>query len=126
MPRGGLPNYKMRLEPILDKYVMMSIELANGEHNADTGHYATLTIEGATSRDSAHEIVKALNRSAYHLNKKLQPKVGIAYKIIKKSDRTYDVEFRAVHKSYAKAYVIQTYGEDPKGWPYWSRMKADK
>lgn len=126
MPRGALPNYKQRLEPILDNYLMKSIELSNGAYHPETGFYSILTIEGAASRDSAQDIVRALYRSKYHLNKKLNPKIGLYNKVSKNKAGTYDVEFAAVHLSYAKKYITDEYSEDASKWPYNPRAKAEK
>jgi hypothetical protein len=123
MPRGGVPEYKKRLEPIMDDHVMMSISQANGIYDPDTGHYAHLVYAGCKTEDYAANIVKAINRSPWHLNKKLPEPIGVTCKIRQAKDGTYNVEFFAVNKAHTYKYMIDTYGSDPSKWPYDPREK---
>jgi hypothetical protein len=119
MPRGTLPEYRKRLEPILDHYLQMAIDSVGGKHD-ESGKYATLLYTGCESRDRANEIRKALYRSAYHL------KVSLSYKIHNRADGTYDVEFTVYEKKHATAYHINAHGSDPSKWAYHPRKKLSK
>jgi hypothetical protein len=44
-------------------------------------------------------------------------------KIVKAKDGTWSVEFRAINKAHAKAYVLAKYGADRSQWPYDPRRR---
>jgi hypothetical protein len=43
--------------------------------------------------------------------------VSMAAKVIRDGDE-YAVDFRAVDKTMARKFIIDTYGPDPSKWPY--------
>jgi hypothetical protein len=120
MPRAAAPLWKQRKEPILDHLVQASVDQAQGVCDPDTGHYGTLVYAECKDLARAKEIVQALHRSAGHL------KVSMSAKPNKQADGTYDVEFRAIDKAHARAFVIAKYGEDRSKWPYDPRKKNVK
>lgn len=117
MPRGGAPPYKRRLEPILDDYLYASVTQADGVHDPETGHYATLVYSGCESKERAVEISKALYRSGVHL--------GLSVKAtVKRRGDVWDVEYRAIDKAHARRHVLEKYGPDRSKWPYDPRRKG--
>lgn len=118
MPRAPIPDYKKRQGTVRDAEVMLSIEKANGVFDPATGRYATITHYGCETRERAEEVQRELYRCKWHLNKKLNPKIGISCKIVKQKDGTYNVDFFAVNLDHARAYVPKTYGSDKSKWAY--------
>jgi hypothetical protein len=112
MPKGPAPEWKRRLEPILDHEVQASIDQSNGQHDPDTGWYATLHHTGCDTYKRAQEIKRALYRSARHL------KVSLRTDIIRGANGTWTVEFTAVNKAHGKAYIAQQSGGDPSRLAY--------
>lgn len=123
MPRGPAPLWRQRLEPILDHLVQASIEQAGGKHHPQTGHYATLRYTGIETRERAEDIKRALYRCAHYMHKNNIADVGMSATILRIGEE-YVVEFRAVDKSIARAYVLKRYGPDRSKWPYDPRRKA--
>ena len=124
MPRSPAPQWRQRKEPVLDDYVLASIEQAggHGKHHPETGHYATLVITGLADREEAAEYVRALNRAALFLHKYKRADVGMSAK----AERTatgYQVRFHAVDKTLARAHVLRKYGSDRSKWPYDPRRR---
>ena len=111
MPRGPAPPYRQRKEPVRDDWLQQSVERANGRHHPETGHYAPLVIADCGSREEANEEIRALHRAGRRLGLSVMASVT-------RRGNVYDVEFRAVHKSYARAYVVRKYGQDRTRWPY--------
>jgi hypothetical protein len=125
MPRGPAPSWRARKEPVLDAYILASVEKAGGlgKHHPETGHYATLVIKGLASRDEADEYSRALYRCAHYLNRTGQLPVGMSAKI-KRAGNRYEIEFRAVDKTLARAHVMAKYGPDRSKWPYDPRRRG--
>jgi len=122
MPRGPAPGWRKRKEPIRDDHVLASVHVAGGKHD-DRGHYAVLVIEGCATREEAQEEVRALNRCAMYLRKQGIADLGMSAKIRKRGD-VFDVRFHAIDKTFARQYVIDTYGPDPARWPYHPHRKG--
>jgi hypothetical protein len=108
---------------VLDDWVLASIQRANSKTD-EQGHYGELHIGGLATRDEASEYVRALHRSGRYLTRYSQYEVGVRAKI-HKSGRTYKIQFWAVDKTAARAYVLAKYGPDRSKWPYDPRRKAD-
>jgi hypothetical protein len=123
MPRGSAPPWRQRKPPVLDSWIMASIQQAGGKYNPQTGRYATLRINGLASRDEAKEYVRALHRCGVFLAKWAIADVGVHTKIIKGQDG-YTVEFTAVDKAMARKHIIDTYGPDRSRWPYDPRRRS--
>ena len=120
MPRGALPEYRRRKEPVLDDHLRASVERANGTPDPETGKYATLIYAGCESRERAKEIVRALYRSARYV------KVSVATVIHPANDGTFNVEFTAINKAHARKYVLEKYGTDRSKWAYDPRARNPK
>jgi hypothetical protein len=103
--KGPAPEWRRRKEPVLDDYLRASIAGVNGQHDVATGWYQVLHIRGIKTRDEAREVVRALYRSARHVG------VSVAQKTLPQPDGSHVVEFAAVNKDHARAYVAQHYGD---------------
>ena len=108
MPRNVL---YAREQPDLSAYVQASIDAASGTCDPETGHYATLHYTGIGTRERADEIKRALFRAARYLECSMSATVH-------RSDDGYWVEFRAISKKHARAYMIKKYGTNRANWPY--------
>lgn len=117
MPRSQAPLWRQRKEPILDHLVKASIEQAGGTFDPVSGHYAKLVYRGIEDRERAAEIERALRRSAYYMHKHGIADVSAATRIVRDGE-TWAVEFHAVNKMHARAYVLKKYGPDRTKWPY--------
>jgi hypothetical protein len=105
------PASRKRL-PHLDEHVRKSVDLANGIPDETSGFYATLVITGVPDRETAKERVRMLHRSAQHIGVSMHAAVQPA------DDGTFNVEFTAINKAHARAYVVRKYGNDASKWPY--------
>jgi hypothetical protein len=125
MPRGPAPEWTRRKPPVLDGYVLASVNQAGGpgRHHPETGHYATLHIRGLADKDEAREYVQALYRSAHYLHRKKIADVSMSAKPVRHGD-TWSVEFRAVDKTLARKHVLDRYGPDRSKWPYDPRRRG--
>ena len=126
MPRGPAPTWNKRMEPVLDDWIMASINQAGGvgKHHPTTGHYATLRITGLTDQAQAAEYKKALHRCAFYLHRHGKVSVSMhADRPVREIDGTYSITFRAVDKTFAKAAVLARYGNDRSKWPYDPRRR---
>lgn len=89
---------QQRKKPILDSYVIASVNLANG-HYDHMGRYETVTLKtGTDDYDEAKEIRNALYRSARHMN------IGLDCEMTQESNGNYAITFTAVHPSYHDNY----------------------
>jgi hypothetical protein len=118
MPRGPAPQWKRRIEPVLDAHVLASVNA--GPMNPENGHYAVLVYTGCQSMDRAQRIKRNLFNSAKILG------YSMGAKIESLPDGSYQVRFNAREKKYARAAVIAKYGPDRSKWPYDPRKKAGK
>lgn len=117
MPRAAAPSWRQRKEPILDSHLQASIDQAAGRHN-EQGHYSTLVYTGCETRERAKDIVRALYRSARYL------KCSVSAMVKPAGDGTFNVEYKAISKAHARAYILEKYGPDRSRWPY-SPRKGD-
>jgi len=132
MPRGPAPAWRARKPPVVDGWILASVNQAGGlgKHHPQTGHYATLVIRGLADRDEAAEWHRALYRCAHWLNRTGQAPVSMSAKIqkharpCKESDCAYHIEFRAVDKTLARKHVLEKYGPDRSKWPYDPRRRG--
>lgn len=124
MPRGPSPQWRRRKEPVVDHWVLASVEQAGGigRHHPKTGHYGELIIDGLTSRAEAAEWKRALFRCAHYLNRTGQASVGMSADI-ERDGRGYRIRFRAVDKTLARQHVMAKYGSDRSKWPYDPRRR---
>jgi hypothetical protein len=123
VPRSAAPQWRKRKDPVLDHYVLASIEQAGGHGKHDSnGHYATLVIRDLADRAEAEEYVRALNRAALHLHRYGQADVGMSAKIERDGEK-HLVRFRAVDKTHARNYMLKKYGPDRSKWPYDPRRR---
>ena len=97
---------EQRKEPILDAHLSASVDQASGVHN-ENGHYATLVYTGCDTRERAKEIVRALHRSGQTLGSK-----SVSATVKPAVDGTFNVEYKAINKEHARAYVLEKYGTD--------------
>lgn len=125
MPRAAAPTWRQRKDPVLDHYVMASVQQAGGigKHDATTGHYATLVIRDLADRAEADEYVRALNRAALHLHRYKVAEVGMSAKAERDGER-WAVRFKAIDKTHARAHVLAKYGPDRSKWPYDPRRRS--
>lgn len=125
MPRGPVPEWRRRKEPILDSWIHASVQQAGGvgKHHPETGHYAPLIIRGLDTREEAEEYRKALYRCAHHLNRHGILPVSMSAQI-QRNGTGYQIEFRAVDKTLARAFVLRKYGTDRSKWPYDPRARG--
>jgi hypothetical protein len=120
MPRGSIPEYKKRLEPILDAHLQASIDAVGGVHD-ETGAYGTVVYAGCPTYERAQEIIRALYRSAWHMQVSL-PKPDI----VRADDGSYQVHYRAVNKKAGRAYIVAKANGDRRNLAYDPRAKAEK
>lgn len=127
MPRGPAPAWRRRKEPVLDTHVLASVQQSGGigRHN-DAGHYATLWIRGLASREEADEWKRALHRSARYLDRTRAAPVGVSTRIHRVGNGQYEIEFKAIDKTHARKYMLDTYGPDRSKWPYDPRRKVPR
>lgn len=131
MPRGPAPGWKRRMEPVVDDWIIASVNAAGGigKHDPLTGHYGDLHIKGLASRDEAMEWRRALFRCAHYMHRTGQAPVSMSARIIKHAGKcteqncAFHIEFRAVDKTTAKAHVLARYGPDRSKWPYDPRRR---
>lgn len=123
MPRGGVPQWRKRLEPVLDHLIQASIDQAGGTFHPETGHYATLRYTGIETRERAQEIKRSLYRCASFMHRNKIADIGMSASI-KREGREFVVEFMAVDKTKAREHVMAKYGEDRSKWPYDPRRKG--
>jgi len=112
MPRGPAPQWRRRVEPVLDAELQASIDQSNGECDPATGWYSTLHYAGCADYDRAKEIKRALYRSARHF------KVSLTTKIFRADDGTFTVEFTAISKAHGQAYIAAKAQGDPSRLAY--------
>lgn len=124
MPRGPAPAWRKRKDPVLDDYVMASVEQAGGlgSHDPGSGHYHELVIKGLTSREEAAEWSRALYRSAHYLARNNIADVSMNAKIERDGD-AYRIRYKAIDKTRARAHVLERYGSDRSKWPYDPRRR---
>jgi hypothetical protein len=125
VPRGPAPGWRKRKDPVLDSHVMASVERAGGagKHDPATGHYAELVIRGLASREEASEWSRALHRSAHYLSRNGICDISMSAKITR-DGRGYKIVFKAIDKTWARNYVLTTYGADRSKWPYDPRRRG--
>jgi hypothetical protein len=102
----------------VDEYIRESIRQANGQCHPETGHYATLHIHGIADLEEAHEVRKAIYRSAIWLHRNAGLNCSVTHKFIKHPDKTYSVQYTVYNKDHAYAYMVNHYGPDQTKWPY--------
>jgi hypothetical protein len=117
MARAPAPQWRRRKEPILDDCVLASTRAVES-FCPETGHYGILRYVGCETPERASEIVQALYRSARHLG------VSVTATVLPADDGTFCVEFRAIDKAHARAYVLKTHGTDRSQWPYDPRKRG--
>lgn len=100
-------------EPNCRPHLQASIDQAGGKHDPATGYYATLRYAGCGTEERAKEIKDALFRAARGMRYSVDAKVHHD-----DADGTWYVEFAAINKQHARAFVVKRYGEDPEKWPY--------
>lgn len=124
MPKGPVPEWRRRKDPILDDYVLASVHKASGQHHPETGFYAELHLVGFTTREEADEWRRALYRSAHYLSRHGIADVSMAADPPKRDTAGWKLVFRAVDKTMARAHVMRRYGTDRSRWPYDPRAKV--
>lgn len=100
-------------EPNLRPHLRHSVDEAGGKHHPETGYYATLHYAGIETEERAKEIKNALFRAGRGMGYAVDAKVHHD-----DSDGTWYVEFSAINKQHARAYVTARYGNNPSKWPY--------
>jgi hypothetical protein len=103
---------------VVDGWLLETMQRVDGKHHPETGHYAHTWIRGLESRADAEEIKKAIHRCGFYMFKKGWAHIMGKAWVHKNPDGTFSVEFAAIHKDFAYAHVIKTYGPDPSKWPY--------
>lgn len=125
MPRGPGPAWRSRKPPVLDDWLMASVQRSGGTHHPETGHYGELVILCADVTE-AREHSQALYRSARYLHKWRIADIGVSVDRAKKRkvDGKWILTFRAVDKTLARNHVMQKYGSDRSKWPYDPRRRG--
>jgi hypothetical protein len=125
MPRGPAPAWRARKEPVVDDWIMASVERAGGigKHHPTTGHYAELVITDLADKAEADEYKRALFRCAHYLNRTGQAPLSMSAKV-ERDGAKYKITFRAVDKTLARAHVLAKYGNDRSKWPYDPRRRG--
>lgn len=125
MPRGPAPQWRARKEPILDDWIMESVNRAGGigKHDSVTGHYSELIIADLGSKEEAEEYRRALFRCAYYLHRTGTAPLSMNAKI-EKTATGYQIRFKAVDKVMARAHVLAKFGSDRSRWPYDPRRRG--
>lgn len=123
MPKGPSRSWRKRMEPILDDEVRASVAMARdfhdpGSHDYEKRFHATLVYGGLSSEAEAHEIRKALYRSAKHLG------YSLSHKIEKSPLGGWQVRYTAICKECATAYIQIKY-PDPLTRPYNPRRQRN-
>lgn len=116
MPRAAAPPWRQRKQPILDHLVLESVNQANGKPD-DHGRFRELHYSGIDTRERAEEIKRALYRARRYVKLSVHAR-------IERDGSKYVVKFFAVDPVHAKAYMLDTYGEDRTKWPY-SPLRGD-
>lgn len=126
MPRGPAPEWRKRKEPVVDAYVLASVDQAGGigKHNAQ-GHYATLVIRDLATREEADEFKRALHRCAHYLARNGHADVSMSA-AVKRDGSKYLIEFKAIDKTIARKFVLERYGTDRSKWPYDPRRRGNE
>jgi len=127
MPRGPAPSWRVRKEPVVDHYILASVNQAGGlgRHHPQTGHYGTLVINDLADAAEADEYRRALYRCAHYLNRTgTAPLSMSADKPVRGINGRYSITFRAVDKTLARQHVLQRYGADRSRWPYDPRRRG--
>jgi hypothetical protein len=126
MPRGPVPSWTFRREPVTDAYVLASVKQAGGigHHDPATGHYAEMVIRGLGSMDEAAEWKNSLYRCAHYLNRKGIAPVSMSQAKIERDGTGFLIRFRAGDKTYARQKVLSKYGPDRSKWPYDPRQRG--
>lgn len=120
MPRGPQPGWRARKPPILDDWLMTSVDRAGGlgAHHPETGHYGELVIACADVTE-AREHAQALYRCARYLSKYRIADIGVSVDRPRKGQGgKWLLTFRAVDKTLARNHVMTKYGNDRSKWPY--------
>lgn len=125
MPRGPAPAWRARKPPVLDAYIIASVNQAGGpgKHHPDTGHYATLRIRGLADKDEAAEYRRALFRCAYYMHRTGQLDVSMSANV-KRDGNGWMVVFHAVDKTLARKHHLEKHGTDRSKWPYDPRRRG--
>ena len=120
MPRGPAPQWTLRKQPVVDDYILASIEQAGGigRYDPATGHYPEMVIKGLASKEEAAEWKSALWRCAHYLSRKDIAPVSMVSVKIEPDGNGFKIRFRAGDKTYARKRVIEKYGPDRSKWPY--------
>lgn len=126
MPRGPVPDWRRRKEPVVDDWILASVQRAGGlgKHHPETGHYAELVITKLATREEADEYRRALFRCAHYLNRTRRAAVSMSADRPERTAAGYQVRFRAVDKTLARQHVMQRYGTDRSKWPYDPRARV--
>ena len=127
MPRGPGPTWRARKPPVLDDWLMASVQRGGGlgGHHPETGHYGELVIACADATE-ARAYAQALYRAARYLSKWRIADIGVSVDRPRKRQRDgkWIVTFRAVDKTLARNHVMQKYGSDRSKWPYDPRRRG--
>jgi hypothetical protein len=117
MPRGPVPEWRKRKEPILDAYINAAISLKPMD---DNGAYGTLVYNDVATLAEVKELSNALRRSAYHL----KVSVGVRHKEDPDHPGHWAITYTVYDKAHAKAWLIATKGPDRSQWKYDPRKKG--
>jgi hypothetical protein len=120
MARGPAPEWRRRKLPITDEYINASVNLVNGVHDPESGHYGLLVISGLESRDEAVEYKNSLFRCAKYLGYSVW-----VDKPVKDANGSYSLIYRAINKAHARRWILSQHGTDRNAWPYDPRRKKD-
>jgi hypothetical protein len=119
-------NVRPLKQPIMDEYVTASVQAVEA-HHPETGWYGVLRITGVESERRARDLQQGLFRAAKRMGYAMRtnaPSVHASWPA-NAEDGTWMVEFCAVDKGCARAYVMAKYGADRSRWAY-SPIKGDK
>lgn len=118
MPRGPDRQWRRRKEPQTHQHVMASVKA--GLTDTSRGFYTELFYTGIETEERAVEIRRALFRAAKNLEYSIRAEVESL------PSGKYQVRFRAIDKTKARAWMVKTYGPDRSKWPYNPRASNPK
>jgi hypothetical protein len=109
MPKGPAPQWTAKKAPFTYDHIQQSVECGLNEQ---TGHYGELLYTGCEDEERAKEIKRSLYRCAkqlgFSMKAEIEPGAG----------SSFQVRFKAIDKTAARAYVRRTYGNKMPYNPY--------
>lgn len=110
MPRGPERQWRRQQPPLTDAHIMASVQ---GGHVQ--GFYREVLYTGIETHDRAVELRRSLYRCAKRLGYSMKADIET---LSSEQGVTFQIRYRAIDKTVARAWVMKTYGTDRTRWPY--------